>query len=317
MPVLNLEEAVAAAVAKATKDLKLSAEEKKLFEKTLADDPELKGGWLRQDDYSRRMTEVQTKEAAAVARAAELNDWADKTIPKWDALKAEGIIDDNDEPIWKTTKAQLERERDEARALAAAGGDMDPEQLKKTVAEIVKQAGGATEEEIKNLIAAESKKIAVAEFDAGWEKQKTEFNEKTIPFVAGFSASAGIVAMRYEKETGEKWTPEKQKEMYSLMQAKKNYDPYSVEDDLLAPSRAKKAEDARVEAAVQERLKSMPRSQRAEQGGDEDYIPQAGEPVGALRAMMARTEEAKYGGDLESLIKDKAREAGRQLASGQ
>lgn len=294
----------------------LSADEKKLFDNTFVKHPELKAGWLRQDDYSRRMTEVQAKETAAVTRAAELDDWADKTIPKWDALKSEGIIDDNDEPIWKTTKAQLEKERDEARAAAAAGGDMDPAELRKTVEEIVKAAGGATKEQTENLFNDLARKAAAKEFEEGWNKQKVEFNEKTIPFVAGFSASAGIVAMRYEKETGERWTAEKQKEMYALMQADKNYDPFAVEEKLLGPFKAKKAEDARVEAAVQERLKAMPRSQRAEQGGDDDYIPQAGEPVGALRAMMARTETAA-GGDFEGMIKEQAAKAGRELANGQ
>ena len=37
---------------------KLSADEKKLFDSTLTKHPELKEGWLRQDDYSRKTQEI-------------------------------------------------------------------------------------------------------------------------------------------------------------------------------------------------------------------------------------------------------------------
>ena len=41
----------------------LSAQEKTLLDNVFAKEPELKGGWLRQDDYSRKQNELKSKQA--------------------------------------------------------------------------------------------------------------------------------------------------------------------------------------------------------------------------------------------------------------
>jgi len=76
--------------------------------------------------------------------------------------------------------------------------------------------------------------------------------------------------MRYEKETGRSGL-RKQKEMYALMSAKKDFNPFKVEDDLLKPFRDKKATESEVEKRVKEELS---KHRRAETGGEGDYIPQ-------------------------------------------
>lgn len=318
MPVLSFDEAIAAAVAKATKgNPKFTAEEQKLFEKTLAEDPELKGGWLRQDDYGRSKTELQKKEAEVAARDEQLNDWADKTLPKWETLKEKGIIGADDEPIWETRLSTLEKERDDARAAALAGGDMKPEELEKRVKDIVEAAGGATKAEVDALYKSEARKIAVEEFGNEWKKKETDFNTNTIPFINGFATATAVMATRYEKETGEPWTKEVHEQMHAKMNKDNEFDPYKVVDEMIKPFREKKKTDEDVEARVQARLAEERQSRRAETGGSDDYIPQPGEGKGALREMLDRSaKKEEGGGDFEALIRDKAREAAQQLAAG-
>lgn len=294
--------------------LQFSTDEKKLFDSTISKNPTLKSGWMRQGDYSRKLNELTEKERAAEAKQAEavaererLDDWADKTIPVWETLVEKGIVDKDGNEVWTTKEADYKRQVEEARA-AAIGGDMKPEDLQKMVSDTVKAAGGATKEEVEALTLAAAKTAAATAFEDGWKSKETKFNEETIPFVAGFSASAGIVAMRYEKETGEKWTEDKQKEMYALMSAKKDFNPFKVEDDLLKPFRDKKATESEVEKRVKEELS---KHRRAETGGEGDYIPQPDAPKGALAMMLERS--ADKGTDTNALIMEKAREAGGLL----
>lgn len=298
--------------------LQLSAEEKKLLDNTLSKNPALKDGWLRQDDYSRKQTDLRTKETAAEAKMAEAeaervkqDAWADRTIPVWESLVAKGIVNDDGEELWTAKQADYDRQLAEARAAAVAGGDMKQEDVERIVADIVKNAGGATKVEVDALMATEMKKVAAAEFKTSWTEKENDFNTKTIPFVAGFSSASAVVAARYERETGERWTADKQKEMLEMMATKKNFDPFTVEDDLLKPHRDKKATDAEVERRVQEKMKA----QRAEQGGSDDDIPQ-NKPKGALQQMLEESATKTTGNkdeDFMSLISSKAREAGSQL----
>jgi len=287
----------------------LSADERKLFESTLSKHPEVKEGWLRQDDYSRRMNEFSAQKAEAdkaIARAAELDAWAERNVPIWDGLVEKGLINDEGEEVWSVQKTQLEQERDEARAQALAGADMKPEELDKRVREIVSAAGGVTKAEHEALVQQEARKIAQEEFVTGWKSKETEFNEKTIPFVAGFSSATAIVASRFEKETGEKWDADRQKAMFKLMSDEKNFDPFAVEEKLMAPYREKKSVEERIEAEVQKRTATR----RAETGSGDDYIPQEGEPKGALRQMLERSAEPQ---DFQTLVEQQARKAGAEL----
>lgn len=286
----------------------LSGDERKLFDSTLSKHPELKDGWLRQDDYSRKMTEVQGQQKKVQELEAEnekWDAWAKRNVPIWDGLVADGVVNQDGEVVWKTQKAELEQQLDEARKAAVAGADMKPEELDAKVREIVKAAGGVTREEYEALVASQSKKIAEETFTQQWTEREKAFNEKTIPFVAGFSSAAAIVANHFESETGEKWTAERQKEMYDLMTKEQNFDPFKIEEKLLAPFREKKATEAKIEEEVQKRLKNS----RAETGGD-DFIPQSESSKGALRQMLERSAGA---GDFEGMIADQARKAGTEL----
>ena len=292
----------------------LSADEKKLFDSTLTKHPELKEGWLRQDDYSRKTQEIAAQKKdfeEGQAKVAQYDAWYEKVEPRWKGLAEKGIIDEETgEELWTAQKSKLEEELESAKAAALAGADMDPKELDRRVTEIVKANGGVSKEEMSALIQSEAKKLASEVFTEQWSGKEKDFNEKTIPFVAGFSAGTAVVASQFEKETGEAWTKERQAQMFELMAAKKNFDPFAVKEEMIAPFKAKKDQEAEIERRVQERLqttKGMPGS------GDEPLIPEAEKAKGALRQMLDRSAEVE--GDIQGLIMGKAREAGAQMRS--
>ena len=278
----------------------LSADERKVLDNVFAKEPELKNGWLRQDDYSRKTQELsqeRKKFETDLDYAQRMKAWADDAVPRYEDLVKKGIISEDGDELWTAQKTQLEQELEAAKRAAAAGGEMDPKELEKVVRGIVKEAGvQLSQEELKALIANEGRKLAKEEFATEWAAKETDFNTKTIPMVAGFSAATAVMAAKFEKETGESWTPEKQKEMFDLMGKEQNFDPFKVVDMMMAPAKAKKEEETRIEQEVQKRLaaRGLPG------GGDERYIPGPDQPKGSLQAALEREGTAS---DFESLIK--------------
>ena len=291
--------------------LQLSADEKKLFDSVIAKHNDLREGWLRQDDYSRKMTEFKAKEtefAEAKEYSERMKAWADDAIPKYEALVEKGIIDkETGDELWTAQKSDLERQLEEARK-QAVGGDMDPQELDKRVREIVKANGGVTPEEMKALVVSEAKKLAEETFADQWKARETDFNTKTIPFVAGFSAATAVVANKYQQETGEPWTAEKQKELFDRMAKEQNFDPFKVGEEMLAPIREKKQREADINAEVEKRLKDR---QTMPGGGHEDFIPNSPQK-GALQVAL---EASQSSGDFQTLIQQKAVEAAQALRS--
>jgi hypothetical protein len=272
----------------------LSAQEKTLLDNVFAKEPELKGGWLRQDDYSRKQNELKSKQTEyedAVVYKAKMEPWAENIYAKLEELKEKGVFDiDTGEELWTTQKTELEKQIEAAKAL---GGDMDPKQLEALVTskvqEIAKQAGGLTREEASALYAAESKKLV----EDGFKERETKFNSETIPFVAGFSAGVAVIASRYEQESGEKWSAEKQKELFDLMSREQNFDAFKVEEKLMAPIRAKKDEEKRIEERAQAIAKEKYGASGMPGGGGERYIPQP--PGGDARGLLQKALEDSAG----------------------
>lgn len=287
---------------------RLSADERKVFDNAIAKVPQLKEGWLRQDDYSRKQAELvseRKKFETELEFSQRMKVWAEDAVPKYDALVEKGIIDKEGNETWTTQKTELETQLAEARK-AAVGGEMDPAELDKRVREIVKAAGGLTAEEMKAVINSEAKKLATETFGEEWTKKEKDFNEKTIPFVGGFSAATAVVAMHYEKETGETWTAEKQKELYDLMSKEQNFDPFKLEEKLLAPGREKKAKAKEIQDAIEADRKTrggMPG------GGDEGFIPNP-DQKGALQMAL---DASANGADFETMIKTHAVEGAKAL----
>ena len=290
----------------------LSAQEKTLIDNLFAKEPELKGGWLRQDDYSRKQNELKSKETVyeeAVAYKAKMEPWSQEAYDRLHALEEAGVLDSEGKVLWTDQKAELERQIEAAKAL---GGDMDPKQLDelvtKKVQEIAKQAGGLTREEATALYAAETKKAV----EDGFTAREAKFTSETIPFVAGFAAANGVVALRYEKESGEKWTPDKQKEFFEMMSKENKFDPYALEDKLMEPVKAKKQREADIEAEVNKRLadRGMPA------GGGERFIPQqfGGDAKGLLQKALDDSAGSDKGPvDVRDLVQAGVVEGAKEL----
>jgi hypothetical protein len=282
----------------------LSADEKKFLDNIFAKAPELKGGWTRLDDYSRKTQELATKRAEydeAVTYKEKMEPWAGRIYTALEGAAEKGLFDlDKGEEHFTDKYAELEQQLEAAKL----GGDMDPQKLDELVTakvkEIAKNAGGLTREETTALYASESKKL----IEDGFKERETKFNTETIPFIAGFAGANAVVAMRFERESGEKWTKEKQDEFYKLMSAEGKFDPLALEDKLMEPVKAKKQREADIEAEVQKRLadRGMPG------GGSERNIPQ---PFGGdAKGLLQKALDDSAGGDKGPVdVRDLVREA--------
>lgn len=288
----------------------LSADEKKLIDNLKAKEPELVDGWLRQDDYSRKQAEFKAKEAEfeeAVSYKQKMEPWAQEAYDRIHSLEEAGVLDVEGKVIWTEQKKKLEQELEAAKRAAVAGGEMKPEELEAEVKRIIKDAGSAlTKDEIQALYANEAKKMV----EDGFKERETKFNSETIPFIAGFAGANAVVAMRYEQTSGEKWTPEKQKEFFKMMSDEGKFDPYALEEKLLEPVKAKK----QMEKEIEERAEKIAREKYGYRGmpggGEERFIPPPDAPKGALQQAL---ENSGSGSDLETLIKTQSVAAAKEL----
>jgi hypothetical protein len=267
---------------------RLSADEKKLLDSVFAKEPELKKGWLRQDDYSRQSNELKTRETrlGELERyESEMGPWAEEAHKRIRTMETAGIIDANGNDLWTDQKADYEKRL----AAAIAGGEMDPAELERRVRDIVKASGAAfTKDELKVIVDAEVKSMVGETFDAKYKEKENHFNTNVIPFTAGFGAGVALTAVHYEKETGQPWTADKSKELFDRMSKEQNFDPYVVGEKMLEPFKEKRAQEAEIEKRVQERLSQM----GMPGGGAEGYIPQGMQPPpkGALQQALERTQ---------------------------
>jgi hypothetical protein len=305
MPAKSLEDVIAG----------LSAQEKTLFENTLKNNPELKDGWLRQDDYSRKQTELaaeKTKYDEALAYNVKMEAWAEANVPRWEGLVEKGIVDEDGNELWTAKEAELQRQLSEARAQALGGEDMDPAKLKENVQAILKEVGQVTKQELDALIASETKKLTEATFEAKYAEKEVSFNEKTIPFVTGFSTSMALAAAKYERETGKEFTDDDTKAVFALMARDNNFDPRKMVEEYAKPAKEAKQRDAefeaKVQAEVQKRTGGMNRGLPG--GGDEPFIPQPNQK-GALQQMLERSSATE--GDVESAVTAAAVKASQEL----
>ena len=98
----------------------LSAPEKTLIDNLFAKEPELKGGWLRQDDYSRKQNELKAKESEyeeAVAYKAKMEPWAEAAYERLHAAEEAGVMDAEGKVLWTDKEAEYKRQLEEAKTL--------------------------------------------------------------------------------------------------------------------------------------------------------------------------------------------------------
>lgn len=309
-PPQTWEEIVAAA--------QLSADESKLLDKVVQRVPEFRDGRLRQADYSRVQLEMQNRKKEyddAVALSARTSAWYERVKPTYDVLREAGAINDDDEPVWPTEKQRMAKELEAAKAAAVAGVDMDPAELTRRVEEIVKANGGATQAEVKALVASEGAKLAEEAVNRKYTEFQKEFNEKTIPFNMGMSAANSLAAMDYEKTTGEEFTEEKQKELFAFMTKENNFNPRSAMKLMLEPVRQKKTQAEEVKREATKMAEEMLRA-RGELAEDQPFIPlpeKTVQPKGSLQRLMELSTDSDA--DPTTLIAAAANKAAAELRS--
>ena len=309
MAVQTWEEIVSAA--------QLSADERKLLDNIVQKVPEFKDGRLRQADYSRKLTELQTQEkeyTEALAYNQKMKVWADEKVPIWESLVEQGVIDEESKPLWPEEKASLAAELEAAKK-AAVGGEMDPAELDKRVKEIVVASGlSLNAEQYRNLYASEGKKLVEETINAKYTEFEKNFNEKTIPFTTGFATSMAIMANKFEKETGKEFTDEDQKAVFDLMSKEKDFNPRTAVEKYMEPTVREKKTAADIERLAEERAnKIIAERGGLPGGGSEGHFP-TGEARGSLQKMLEQS--AKEGeGDVESLTMAAARTAAAELRS--
>src|ERR1700749_3161699 len=140
----------------------LSADERKLLDNVLQKNPELKAGWERLGDYTKKTQELATRKREydeAVEFNSRMKAWADEKVPIWEGLVAAGAIDAESKPLWPAEKEAMRRELEEAKKQALAGGiEMDAAELDRRVEAIVKASGGVTKAELAGLVQMAAKK---------------------------------------------------------------------------------------------------------------------------------------------------------------
>src|ERR1700761_6784091 len=113
----------------------LSADERKLLDNVLSKNPELRDGWERQGDYSRKTQALAARQKEydeAVEYNQRMKAWADEKVPLWDQAQEAGIFDDDGKPVWQTKQQEYERQIAELKA-QTVGGEVDAAELQKRV----------------------------------------------------------------------------------------------------------------------------------------------------------------------------------------
>lgn len=310
-----------AAIDEVLSKAQLSADERKLLDNILSkpENKELRDGWERQGDYSRK-TAALAAERQKYETAIEYNDrmkqWADTHVPLYDEALEAGMFDEDGKPVWKAKTEEYERQIADLKT-QSVGGEVDAAELQKRVTAIVKEAGALTRDEVNNLIASETVKLARETVTGEYEKQKKDFNEKTIPYLVGFGAQYNGATSKYERETGEEWTEEKDNEFASFMNKEQDWKPRSAMAKFMAPHLEKKTRQAEIEAAAEKRAQELIRQRGGMPGaGGEAYIPQDGdkEPgMGSLARMLKASEGEPM--DTEAAAQIAAKQAAQELRS--
>lgn len=306
MPVKSLEDVVKT----------LSADEQQLLDKTFKAHPELKDGWLRQDEFSRKQNELQAKQGEfdTLSQYKEkMEPWAETTYERLQRLEEAGVLDkETGEELWTAKEAKFNKDLEEARKAAVAGGDMTQEQLDATVKQIIKDSGVVlTKEEIQALYVSQAKAMVETTFDEKYKAAETNFNTKTIPIVSGISTAMAVAAMRYEKETGKEFTDEDHAKVIGMLGEKNNYDPRVAMREYMKPFVDEKTSEAEIERRATEKFEQM-KKDRGEMpgGGRETYIPPPDQQGNVLKMLERSKDEA---GDFESKIMAGAVTAAKEL----
>lgn len=305
-----------AAIDEVLSKAQLSADERKLLDNILAKNKDLRDGWERQGEFSKKLNEVNARKKEyddAVEYNVRMKAWADEKLPLWEQAQAAGVIDEDGRPAWRDKQAGYEKEIADLKA-QSVGGDVDPVELQKRVTAIVKEAGALTREEIQAVANAEARKMTEEVVNSRFATMERDFNTKTIPYLGGFAAQLSTSAHKYERETGKEWDEEAENEFAKFMNKEEDYKPRSAMEKFLKPIREKKVAEADLEKRAEARAQEIIRQRGGMPGsGGEPYIPQDDNAtsMGSLKMMLKQSESEPM--DVESMAAIAAQAAAKEL----
>jgi hypothetical protein len=241
---------------------KLGEDTQKILRPIVEQNPELGEGWLRQDDYSRKSAELQTKSAEAekgLAKAAEWKNWWDESKPAYDKTLSENqrLREENAAAVasQKTLNDRLERALKD-------GGDVDPELLKANVNtridEEFRTRGFVTQDKLKEIVATESKALFDNALKTTLDTERKTFMEQTLPATVYFNQTLMDIREEYKDEFGERLD---RSALSKFMEEQKVTDPRKAYDQWIAPRRtelqAKKAREEGIAEGRKDALSKM------------------------------------------------------------
>lgn len=247
--------------------------QRKLFEKT----PALAEGYLRQADYDRKMNTSKEEIKAAAERAKVWEDWGRKNEPIHEQLLKD----------YKEIE-QKNRDLETQIKIAAAGGDMTPEQAAQLQLDILKQIaeqGYIKQDQAAALAKTEAVTAAVAEV----KKIGDEFLGRTWP--AAMETQAGLieVTFNHQQEFGKPLTRDDRVKIGKLMEEKQIGDIFEAYNQYVAADREKIKIDTEAQKRVDEDRKKREPAQQI------PGVSTVGQEVGHMQLTMADRMKATTG----------------------
>lgn len=174
-------------------------EQRALLEKYPSLQKPTEEGVMRQSDYDKKMNETKSQ----IEYGKTMKDWADKNLPKYDAVIAE-----RDAAVARATRAEedvkkAQKALDEKVIAAASASGVDPDKLADAVRAKI---GGeyVPKSELARLVKDEADKLV----KDGLKLATDTFYSQDVPRLAGLNAALTEGQNRYFKEFGEFVDPE-------------------------------------------------------------------------------------------------------------
>jgi truncated hemoglobin YjbI len=215
---------------------------RKLLEASPGFSKEIKEGYLRQSDYSRKMNEFDADRNKFAGEKKTMVDWYERNKSRHEQLMsdystAQSTINDLRSQIDRKVESG-EITQDEAQSVAAR------------VDARLKEIGYTSKSELQQLITETAEKIA----DARVKAQTDRFLTETWPAATEIQGRVNEAQFMAMKEFGSPLSMEQRKEVADLMKERNIMDPVKAYNEWAAPIRQKAEFDKKVEDEVSSRM---------------------------------------------------------------
>lgn len=204
----------------------------------------LRGGYLRQADYSRKVSEAETQRKEAEEAAKKNHDWYERNT-----ARHKSVMDDND-------RLQKEVARITGELSKATSGEVgvDEATLNARVEARVKELGYVTKSDMTKIVEEEGKKLAGEAAKAALTEQTTKFLTETWPAAQAINQAMITIQFGHMQEFGKPLSKDDQEAIAKQMKESNTFDPYKAYDQWIAPKRDEKRIEAEVEKRVTAKL---------------------------------------------------------------